>query len=1133
MLNIDYFLYKLSLNQINFAWIFVEYLECVMLSLSCVTKFTPLPLVLAISTALLSACSGGGFSNPAYIESGLNPSVVPKPADGSKPANNSKPTDNSKPADESAQDEPSPQTLAIIQPTLGSVAAIAKRNLYANTEAEKKINADEILPIDAQSIKELVEKLGEKYPNKTIYQNDKTNQEYQFVKAGWVFSELYSGESVIDVQKSTRYQAGDGYVYYYGDKPTMGIAKGEVKYLGHWDFMTNAKHIRRKIENDKGEVEETVGGGSAYGMDDKFGDHVGATSFAESYFQEYAPRQGHHKAQFLVNFDDKRLTGKLSTQKKTSANEDAQEVDRYDINATIRGNRFVGSATVPKDQKGNNSTLFYEDATGRLEGGFYGDKAQELAGKFLTDDESVFGVFAAKQTDKAQELAQSYDTLYVDTTNDASINAKQLSSLSNFAILGDVRQLSINDKVIDLLPQNDQKFAQQSVDLPTGQKAIITNFGTADGVLTLGHLTKTGVSNKKTAAQALAEKQAQAKRALEEKIANAKLALANSQEAAKQKFADKITGLRDDLSANVYDYLLEEDADTKGELQQTIIEQVFAGYAQHTDAQKEQILTWLDHLNDVDLDGYEEFAENNQFVEEIIKVFDAGEKFNVNDERNWQEFFEIDDETLTLATAGDLLNRYELKDISQAKAEFKEKVQSQIQDFDDLLAEYEGGEIELSDLTKKATKQLLAVYDKNQHNNVKKTLNELIAQLRIDEESDIDIDEEGLEDDILIENSTLFAIARLFQQGDKLNPNNQKNWQAYLPKSPTIAPPKPVEYGPQAIKLAQNQLKAKLIQEQEELGDLLSEYPDLVLLPQLNLMDANEASQTLKDFLGRIEAKILSYYASDKHPAIKTQISQWLTVIDEAVAVAVEELNAAGDIESKRQAALKKLEQAVITPQETLAKLILAGEKADVNNQENLQVFLAAMPVVEEMDINQSNSGFYVMGERTPLSQIPTQGQVHYQGTWHGKIHNDRSWETTPGQGVHDSKALFDVDFDNKALTGQLLEKGASDATFNINAKITGNTFTGKAIANEKGIYLDKYLDIAGGVIKQNPVLDDNLQGGFYGKDAEYLAGGFSFDGKLERYDSSTTSNDKELIVEPVIGGGVFYGTKDKKIKQK
>ncbi|MDO4894747.1 transferrin-binding protein-like solute binding protein [Moraxella sp.] len=1087
--------------------------------LSCVTRFTPLPLVLAISTALLSACGGGGFGNPAYIESGLNPSVTPKPADTPKPT------------DESAQDNPSPQTLAIIQPTLGNAIAITKRNLYANAEAEKKINVDELLPIDAQSIKELTEKLGEKYPNKTIYQNDKTNQDYQFVKAGWVFSELYSGESVIDAKNNTRYQAGDGYVYYYGDKPTMGIAKGEAKYLGHWDFMTNAKHIRRKIEDDKGVVKETVGGGSAYGMDDKFGDHVGATSFAESYFQEYSPRQGHHKAQFLVNFDDKRLTGKLSTQKKTSVNEDAHEVDRYDINATIRGNRFMGSATVPKDQKGNNSTLFYEDATGRLEGGFYGDKAQELAGKFLTDDDSVFGVFAAKQAGQVQALAQSYDTLYVDTTNDASINARQLSSLSSFTILGDVRQLSINDKVIDLLPQNDQKFAQQSVDLPTGQKAIITNFGTADGVLTLGHLTKTGVNNKKTAAQALAEKQAQAKQALAEKIANAKVALANSQEAARQKFADKITELRDDLSANVYDYLLEEDADTKNELQQTIIEQVFAGHTQHTEAQKKQILTWLDRLDRANLDEHEEFLQNNQFIEDIIKVFDAGEKFNVNDERNWQEFFEIDDETLTLATAGDLLNRYELKDITQAKEKFKERAKNRTQEFDDLLAEYESGEIELSDLTKKATKQLLAVYDKNQHKKVKSTLNHLFAQLKMDEANGVD--DEELEDDAPEENSTLLAIAGLFKKGDKLDPSKQKNWQAYLPKSPTIAPPKPVEYGPQAIKLAQNQLKAKLIQEQEELGDLLGEYPDLVLLPQIGLADANESSQTRKAFLERIEAKILAYYASDKHPAIKAQISQWLAVIDEAVAVAVKELDAAGNIESKRQAVLKKLEQAVITPQETLAKLILAGEKADVNNQENLQVFLAAMPVVEEMDINQSNSGFYVMGERTPLSQIPTQGQAHYQGTWHGKIHNDRSWETTPGQGVHDSKALFDVDFDNKALTGQLLEKGASDATFNINAKIIGNTFTGKAIANEKGIYLDKYLDIAGGVIKQNPVLDDNLQGGFYGKDAEYLAGGFSFDGKLERYDDSTTSNDKELIVEPIIGGGVFYGTKDKKVKQK
>ncbi|MDO4442012.1 MAG: transferrin-binding protein-like solute binding protein [Moraxella sp.] len=1081
-----------------------------------VHTFRVTPLVLAIGAVFLTACGGGGFSNPSYIESGINPIAIPKP-------NN---TNQNPPNDSEQTSELSAETLAFIRPTLGTVTPIPKRNVGANAQKEQAISINEMTDANAQTLDALKQKLAQQYPDATIYQNTKTNSEYDFVQAGWLFSQLYADGFEVDTNLGTRYNKGNGYVYYYGEKPTMGIGRGEASYLGHWDFTTNAKQIRYKnTDDDQGLGAESVGGGAIYGMDGKFGDHVGATSFAETYFQEYAPREGHHKAEFLVNFDDKKLTGKLSTQKKNTVNEEAHYVDRYNIDATIKGNRFFGSASVPKDKKDDVNTLFNVDATNRLEGGFYGDNAEELAGKFLADDNSMFGVFAAKQTGEIQPLAKNYGTLYVDITHDADFNPRQKSSMGDFTLLGDINQLVINSQVIDLLPKNNDKFSQKSVDLPTGQKAVVTNFGTADGILTLGYLAKTGKSNQKTAAQILAEKQAQqaqTKKALEEKIAAAKAMLESQADIAKQKLMDKIDTLKDELHASLDEYSLADDEQKDG-LRESIVVQALAGYHIHNESDKEQVLALLDEIDMGDgLDEEEQFLHNQQIVDQIVAIFDKGEQFDLNNADNWRTLFEIDEETMILATAGELLHRYSIQEILQAKQKLQEQSVVKAQDLDDTLASYEGGEIEIDEMTKAVTKQILAAYHESKHQAVQSTLDDLLEQLQVAMAS-----EEELDDDELIDKDNIIAaITNLLKKGDKFDVNQQDNWRVYLPEIPAV-PSKPTNYSAETIRLAQNQLRQKILQEQRELGDMLGEYPELKLLSKEELSADAETQQTLNTFFQQVESKILAYYATSNHAAVKSKVAAWLKDIDAAVAVAEAELVAAGNVAAKRQAALKKLELAVANPQKQLVALIAAGDKADVNQQDNLTTYLDAMTPAEEMSMDNSLNGFYVMGERTPFKEMPNQGQVQYQGTWHGRIHNDRSWSTTPGLAAHDSKAKFDVDFNQKTLTGVLIEKSANEPTFTIDAKITGNTFSGKAVANEKGIYLDKYLDIAGGVIKQNPLLDDNLQGAFYGNNAKHLAGGFSFDGVLERYDGKNGADNGTTIVEPIIGGGVFYGTKD------
>ncbi|TRC52430.1 transferrin-binding protein-like solute binding protein, partial [Mannheimia haemolytica] len=49
-----------------------------------------------------------------------------------------------------------------------------------------------------------------------------------------------------------------------------------------------------------------------------------------------------------------------------------------------------------------------------VEGGFYGDKAQELAGKFLADDKSIFVVFAGKRDEKGEDkVEKKFDSVQV------------------------------------------------------------------------------------------------------------------------------------------------------------------------------------------------------------------------------------------------------------------------------------------------------------------------------------------------------------------------------------------------------------------------------------------------------------------------------------------------------------------------------------------------------------------------------------------------------------------------------------------------------------------------------------------------------------------------------------------------
>lgn len=87
----------------------------------------------------------------------------------------------------------------------------------------------------------------------------------------------------------------------------------------------------------------------------------------------------------------------------------------YNITAKLDGNRFTGSAKVNTELKTSHANkehlFFHTDADQRLEGGFFGDNGEELAGRFISNDKSVFGVFAGKQKTEAANAADTKPAL--------------------------------------------------------------------------------------------------------------------------------------------------------------------------------------------------------------------------------------------------------------------------------------------------------------------------------------------------------------------------------------------------------------------------------------------------------------------------------------------------------------------------------------------------------------------------------------------------------------------------------------------------------------------------------------------------------------------------------------------------
>ena len=354
---------------------------------------------IALLPLMLASC-GGNFGVQPVARS---TPTVQTPSD-SKP---SKPEDIPAPTPA----KPSIETTPVNQPAVGAAMRLPRRNMafykQDGTEIPGKHQAEEYLPLKEEDIlfldgtpQEQVDKLKKeikgRHPNAQIYTSDSKDAVYQYkyVRAGYVYTQ--TGEDEIKQnsggKRFTHRFGYDGFVYYSGEHPSQSLpSAGTVKYSGNWQYMTDAKRHR----TGQAVASENLGYNTYYG------NNIGATSYAA----RDADDREKHPAEYTVNFDKKNLEGKLIknqyVQNKNNPDEPKKPLIIYNITAKLDGNRFIGSAKVNPDlaekHAGKEHLFFHADADQRLEGGFFGDNGEELAGRFISNDKSVFGVFAGKQ----------------------------------------------------------------------------------------------------------------------------------------------------------------------------------------------------------------------------------------------------------------------------------------------------------------------------------------------------------------------------------------------------------------------------------------------------------------------------------------------------------------------------------------------------------------------------------------------------------------------------------------------------------------------------------------------------------------------------------------------------------------
>lgn len=435
---------------------------------------------IALLPLMLAAC-GGNFGVQPVAKS---TPTAQTPSD-SKP---SKPEDVPTPPPA----KPSIETTPVNRPAVGAAMRLPRRNTASykqdGTEIPDKHQAEEYLPLKEEDIlfldgtpqeqaDKLKKKINERYPDVKVITSQKEEEkyQYQFVRAGYVFTKAEGKENekekTSDGKEFVNRFSYDGFVYYSGEHPSQSLpSAGTVQYSGNWQYMTDAKRHRT------GKAVSSVD----LGYTTYYGNEIGAAS----YEARDADDREKHPAEYTVDFDNKTLNGKLIknqyVQNKSNPNEPKKPLTIYNITATLDGNRFTGSARVNPELKTSYSDkeylFFHTDADQRLEGGFFGDNGEELAGRFISNDNSVFGVFAGKQKTEAsganpampsEKHTKILDSLKISVDEASNKNPREFA-ISPMPDFGHPDKLLVEGREISLVTDT------QTIVLADGRKMTVS-----------------------------------------------------------------------------------------------------------------------------------------------------------------------------------------------------------------------------------------------------------------------------------------------------------------------------------------------------------------------------------------------------------------------------------------------------------------------------------------------------------------------------------------------------------------------------------------------------------------------------------------------------------------------------------
>lgn len=174
----------------------------------------------------------------------------------------------------------------------------------------------------------------------------------------------------------------------------------------------------------------------------------------------------------------------------------------------------------------------------------------------------------------------------------------------------------------------------------------------------------------------------------------------------------------------------------------------------------------------------------------------------------------------------------------------------------------------------------------------------------------------------------------------------------------------------------------------------------------------------------------------------------------------------------------------------------------------------------------QGAQNMFLQGERTDEKEIPKEQNVVYLGTWYGYIAaNGTSWTGNASDQQSGNRAKFDVDFKDKKITGTLTANDRTRSTFTITADIKGNGFEGTAKTGDGGFAPDQNSSTGTHKVQ---IANAEVQGGFYGPNAEELGGWFAYPGNGQAKNAQASSGNENSAGSAT----VVFGAKRQQLAQ-